>query len=101
MALVEALGSRRLRWLGGIPVDTLAKLRLDNRNIVFRERLAASVARLHESVLDDVGRVAAEVCHDIEDAIAEHDKALRSIQDKYNRVHGHTAVMAVAPREPL
>ncbi len=96
IALVDALGSRRLRWLGGIPVDTLAKLRLDNENVAFRERLSASVGRLHESVLDDVDRVAAEVCHDIEGAIAEYEKALRFVQDKYNRAHGKTAVLAVA-----
>ena len=95
-ALVDALSSRRLRWLGGIPADTLVKLRLDNENAAFRERLAASVGRLHESVLEDVDRVAAEVCHDLEGAISEHEKELRSIQEKYNRVHGQTAVLAVA-----
>lgn len=96
IALVDALSSRRLQWLGGIPADTLAKLRLDNENVAFRERLAASVGRLHESVLEDVDRVTAEVCHDLEGAIAEHEKELRSIQEKYNRVHGQTAVLAVA-----
>ncbi len=96
IALVDALGSRRLQWLGGIPTDVLAKLRLDNENVAFRERLAASVGRLHESVLGDVDRVAAEVCHDLEGAIAEHDKEMRSIQEKYNRAHGQTAVLAVA-----
>ncbi|MEN8131046.1 MAG: hypothetical protein ABFS45_12795 [Pseudomonadota bacterium] len=95
-ALVDALSSRRLRWLGGIPAETLAKLRLDNENVVFRKRLASSVGKLHESVLDDVDRVAAEVCHDLEDAIAEHEKELRSIQEKYNRVHGQTALITVA-----
>jgi hypothetical protein len=95
-ALVNALSSRRLRWLGGITADTLVKLRLDNENVAFRERLAASVGRLHESVLEDVDRVTAEVCHDLEGAIAEHEKELRSIQEKYNRVHCQTAVLAVA-----
>lgn len=95
-ALVDALASRRLQWLGDIPADTLAKLRLDNENVAFRERLAASVGRLYESDLADVGRVAAEVCHDLEAAIAEHEKQLRSIQEKYNRVHGQTAVLAIA-----
>lgn len=95
-ALVDALSSRRLQWLGRIPVDTLAKLRLDNENATFRKRLASAVGRLHESVWDDVDRVAAEVCHEIEGAIAEHDKALRTIQEKYNRTHGQTATLAVA-----
>jgi hypothetical protein len=95
VALVDALSSRRLRWLGDIPPDTLAKLRLDNENVTFRKRLAASVCRLHESDLNDVDRVAAEVCHELEGAIAEHKKELRSIQQKYNRAHGQTAVLAI------
>ena len=94
-ALVDALSSRRLRWLGGIPADTLVKLRQDNANVAFRELLAASASRLHESALGDVDRTAAEVCHDLEGAIAEHEKELRSIQEKYNRVHGQTAVLAI------
>lgn len=82
--------------VGGFLADTLSKLRFDNENVAFRKRLAASLSRLHESVLDDVDRVAAEVCHDMEGAIAEHEKELRSVPEKYNRHHGQTAVLAVA-----
>lgn len=95
-ALVDALGSHRLRWLGGISTETIVKLRLDNQNVAFRERLASSVGRLHESDLNNVDRVAAEVCHDLEGAISEHKRELRLIQEKYNRIHGKTAVLAVA-----
>lgn len=95
-AMVNALGSRRLRWLGGIPIDTLVRLRLDNENAAFRNRLAAAVGRLHDSALADVNRVAAEVCHSIEEAIVEHEKEMRTLQKKYNRVHGQTAVLALA-----
>jgi hypothetical protein len=79
-----------------MPVGTLVRLRLENENVAFRERLTACVSRLHESALGDVDRVASEICHDIEAAIAEHEKALRSIQEKYNRTHGQTAVLAAA-----
>lgn len=96
IALVDALGSRRLQWLGSISADSLVRLRLDNENVAFRERLAAAVGRLHESVLGDVDRVCAEVCHEIARAITEHDKQLRSVQEKYNRVHGQTGVLAIA-----
>jgi hypothetical protein len=95
-ALVDALASRRLRWLGGIPAQTLAKLRQDNENVTFRERLAVAVGRLHESELVDLDRVAAEVCHELEMAIAEHEKELRLVQQRYNRIHGQTAVLALA-----
>jgi acyl carrier protein phosphodiesterase len=96
MALVNTLSSRRLRWLGDIPIDTLVNLRRDNENVTFRERLAASVGKLHGSALHDLDRVAAEVCHDLEGAIANHEKELRSIQEKYSRIHGQTAVLGIA-----
>ena len=94
--MVNALGSRRLHWLGGVPADTLVKLRLDNENAAFRKRIAAAMERLHDSALADVDRVAAEVCHNIEEALAEHEREMRTLQKKYNRAHGQTAVLALA-----
>lgn len=95
-ALIEALASQRLDWLGDIPIDTLIRLREDNENIGFRKRLQDAVGRLHESVLTDIDKVAAEVCHEIAIAIAEHEKQQRNIMEKYRRIHGQTAVMAIA-----
>jgi len=96
VAMVNALGSRRLRWLGSIPIDTLSRLRRDQENVTFRQRLAAAVGRLEEAALNSVDRVAAEVCHEISAAIGEHEKELRTIQAKYNRLHGQTAVLTTA-----
>ena len=53
-------------------------------------------ARLHESGLGDINRVASEICHDLEQAIAEHEEDLRTIQLKYNRIHGQTAIVSLA-----
>lgn len=96
LALVDGLSSRRLEWLGGIPLEAITRLRLDGENEVFRVRLAASIGRLHESDLTNINRVAAEVCHEIDAAIAEHDKELRRIQERYNRRHKQTAAVALA-----
>lgn len=95
-SLIEALGSQRLDWLGEISVETLIRLREDNENVGFRKRLQDAVGRLHESVLSDVDKVAAEVCHEISTAIAEHEKQQRDINEKYKRIHGQTAVMGIA-----
>ncbi|ABQ25000.1 hypothetical protein [Geotalea uraniireducens] len=95
-ALIEALASQRLDWLGDISIDTLIRLREDNENVGFRKRLQDAVGRLHESVLTDIDKVAAEVCHEITIAIAEHEKQQRDIKEKYRRIHGQTAVMAIA-----
>ncbi len=95
-ALVNALGSRRLQWLGGLSADILVKLRMENENELFRRRLSNSINRLHESNLGNVDQIAAEVCHEIEAAIAEHDRNRRDIQEKYKRIHGQTAVLFIA-----
>jgi len=95
-ALVQALSSRRLRWLGRIPINILAELRLENETVTFRRRLASAAGRLRESALDDVDRVAAEVCRDIERAVTEHERKMRSVEEKYTRLHVRTAVLAVA-----
>jgi hypothetical protein len=94
--LVDALGSRRLSWLGDLSVEALTRLRKDNENVAFRNRLYDSLGNLHQSMLGNVDKVAAEICHELASAIADYEKQQRSIQEKYNRIHGQTAVLAGA-----
>lgn len=94
--LVDALGSRELSWLGGLPVETLATLRKDNENVCFRNLLYDSLGNLHQSMLSNVDKVAAEICHKLASAITDYEKQQRSIQKKYNLLHGQTAVLAGA-----
>jgi hypothetical protein len=94
--LVDAFGSRRLRWLGGLPSDTLARLRQNNEHVGFRKRLRDALGRLHDSMLSNIDSVAAEICHELASAIADYEKQLRCVQAKYNRIHGQTAVLALA-----
>jgi len=95
-ALVDALGSQRLKWLSAVDTDTLLELRRRNENAAFRKRLQSAVTRLHESQWDDVDRVATEICHELSDAIAEHDRVLKRVSTRYKRVHGQTVTMGVA-----
>lgn len=95
-ALVDALGSRRLHWLGSLGMETLVRLRKNNENVDFRRRLHDAVGRLHESKLGNVDKVAAEVCYELASAITDHEQQQRGIQEKYNRIHGQTAVLAGA-----
>jgi len=95
-ALVNGLGSQRLSWLGDIPCEVLAKLRLNNENAKFRERLSQAVGKLHETALNDVDRVAAEVCREIDSAILEYEHDLRLIQERYDHIHGQTAFLGLA-----
>ncbi|MGH7490109.1 MAG: hypothetical protein ACREMY_31555, partial [bacterium] len=43
-ALVDALGSQRLRWLSGADAETVLELRRRNENAAFRKRLQSAVA---------------------------------------------------------
>ena len=94
-SLVAALGSRRLEWLTGIDLGSIINLRRDNENEAFRQRMALALNRLSEAEFSEVDRVAAEVCREIEGAIAEHERDMRIVQDRYNRTHGQTSLIAL------
>ena len=93
--LVDAIGSHRLHWMGDIPATTLVTLRQRNENEAFRNRLTPAVERLRVAEFTDMERVAAEVCHEIESLVADHDKKLRHLREKYGRIHGQTAALAL------
>ncbi len=95
-AMVDGLSSQRLKWLSALPLNMVVELRKNNENATFRRRLQDAVGRLHESLLSDVDKVAAAICHELSDAIAEHDRDLVRIEAKYERIHGQTAVTAIA-----
>jgi hypothetical protein len=95
-ALIDALSSRRLQWLGGLPIATLARLRQDNEHVAFRKRLKDAVGQLHDSMLSNIDDVTAESCHELSSAIADYERQLKGVQRRYNRMHGQTAVLAIA-----
>jgi hypothetical protein len=94
--LIGTLKSERFGWLSNVPIDALVEIRSNNENIGFRKRLENAVARLHESTLEDVDKVAAEVCLEIDHAIAEHQKLIREIDSKYSQKNIKTAGAAIA-----
>jgi hypothetical protein len=93
--MIQALASQRLSWLSGVAPSILAELRMNNENATFRSRLQNAMSRLQESQLTDVDKVTAEVCHEIDTAILEHDRDVRAIAKKFQRAHGQTLVTAV------
>ena len=95
-ALVDGFGSKRLTWLSRVPMTALVELRKNNENAAFRARLEAVVKRMHDSAIGDIDRVAAEIHQELSSAIADHERDVKAIQKKYNRVHGQTAVAAWA-----
>jgi hypothetical protein len=94
-ALVRSLSSERMGWLSNVPLDALIELRGDLGNIEFRKRMEGAIGRLHGSAVEDIDKVTAEVCLDIEYAIGEHQKLVRKIDSTYSQKHLKTAGMAV------
>jgi len=93
--LADSVGSRRLEWLGGIPMEMLVALRMEKENEAFRQRLTQAIERLHGAQFPNMERVTAEVCHEIDSMVGDHKKELRCIRSKYAKAHGHTAAMAI------
>ncbi len=95
-ALLRALESGRFQWLGGVDVPALVKLRMNEETKPFRDRLNGMISELHASRLEDLDRVSAEVARGIASLLAEHQKKIRTIEDKYRRLHGLTLAASAA-----
>lgn len=92
-AMVDALCARRFEWLGNVDMDALIDLRMDNENQEFREALGKAMDRLQASDLNEVDIVAGEICRELDGAIAQHQRDLRKIQERYNRIHGQSLLL--------
>jgi hypothetical protein len=95
-SLIKAFGAERLGWVSNVPMEALIELRSNNENLVFRKRLESAVGRLHESAMEDIDRVAAAVCLEIDHAIADHQKLVREIDSKYAQKHVKTTAAAIS-----
>lgn len=95
-ALINGLSSERLKWLHDVPMDAIVDLRTRNENIAFRKRLDAAITKLHESTVDDIDKVAAEICMEINQAIADHNQLINEIDSKYAQKHIKTAGAVLA-----
>lgn len=91
--LVDALGNRRLEWLGNISMEALVELRINNENEEFRSLLSGAMGRLQESDFDNIDVVTAEVCREINGAIAKFNREMLLIQKRFNRAHGQTLLL--------
>ena len=90
--LIDSLGSQRLKWLSQVPMSALVELRKNNENAPFRKKLQGVVEKMHDSAVEDVEQVAIEVSHEIASAMVDHDREMKKIEQKYNRMHGQTAI---------
>ena len=92
---LAALSSDRLEWLSNVPISALANLRQDSEHEVFRKTLTTAMGNLHASALEDVDKVAGEICREIDAGIARYNRSVREINDKFKANTAQTAVGAI------
>lgn len=93
--LVDTLGAKRLSWIGDIPVKSIVELREQNENKIFRDRLTSAIERLRDTDFENIERSTTEICHEIGCLVAEYDKQQSRLLEKYGRIHGQTAALAI------
>lgn len=94
LSSLRALGQPSLEWLGNIPIEVLAELRVRNENEEFRKRISDYTSSLHSASLNDLDRVAREVSRGIAGLISEHQNEVHRIEEKYKPKYAKTAVAA-------
>ena len=94
VSILKALNSKKLSWLGNIPVEALVELRKNNENEKFRSKLGHYCQELSAAELDDIDRIAAHVGRGIDSLLNEHQKEIQSIQDRYQHLYLTTGIAA-------
>ena len=94
VASIRAVNQPELSWLGNIPINDLVRLRVDNENEEFRKRLGAMTRGLHQAVMDDVDRVAAELSKGLSALLAEHNRNIRQDAEGFQRKYKIAAIGA-------
>ena len=94
--VLESFSRERLSWLANIPLNSLVEVRKQNENAQFRKRLDGAIGRLHESSLANIDRVTAEICSEIDHALAEHQQELNKIETDFRQKNIKTAGAVVA-----
>lgn len=90
--VIRSMDQPNLQWLGNVPVGALVTLRQANENEAFRRQLDGFVAELHGAAASDLDRVTAQVGHAIASLLAQHQKDVAGIQERYRKSHMKTFI---------
>ncbi len=88
--MLAGFGSKRLEFLSNVPIDALVEIRKNNENEAFRKRMKGVISGLHESAIADIDRIAAEMAREIDSGIADHNRVVREIDDKFRSKYVQT-----------
>ncbi|MEN6565300.1 MAG: hypothetical protein ABFC57_03265 [Veillonellales bacterium] len=92
VSIMKSLNNDSLQWLGNIPVETLVELRQNGENESFRKQLNQYIDVFSSSTLADINHTTKEVSKGIASLLQEHQKTVKSIQEKYQRIYSLTAI---------
>ncbi len=84
-ASLESLIRPQTAWLGNIPIADLARLREENANEQFRQRLRSYTDELSRADLDDLDVVAAGVIRGLQSLLDEHDRQATHLAEELER----------------
>jgi hypothetical protein len=80
---LRAIQDPNLKWLGDIPSEVIAELLRRGENREFRRRLKQFTEQLHSVSSQDLEATTKEVMFGVNALIAEHQKEILDIQDRY------------------
>jgi hypothetical protein len=92
IADIRAINQPQLQWLGNIPMESLALLRLNNENEDFRSRIRGFTKELHDADVSDLDRVTAEVSRGIASLLMDSQKRVHQIDEEYRGRYKKTAL---------
>jgi hypothetical protein len=95
---LAAFSSERLEWLSNIPVwiSPTSGRTASTKSFARCLLLATAMGNLHASAIEDVDKVAGEICREIDAGIARYNRSVREINDKFKASTAQTAVGAVS-----
>jgi hypothetical protein len=92
---LRAIQDPNLKWLGDVPPDVIAELLQRGENRIFRLRLKQFTEQLHSVAPQDLEATTKEVMLGLNALIAEHQKEIRDIQDRYAPKYKHILLTGV------
>jgi len=93
LSSISALMNRRLDFLTNINDEQLKFLRKTKENITFRNKLREFINNLPNTEINNITKVASEVCSYIESLISQHEKQIDALNIKYGAKHKYTALI--------
>jgi hypothetical protein len=92
---LRSIQDPNLQWLGDIPATVIADLLQRGENREFRRRLKQFTEQLHSVAPQDLEATTREVMSGINNLIAEHQRDIQDIQNRYAPKYKNALIMGI------